>query len=158
MADSLLSQLKPTKCVLKCLRSADKLSRKLHSETFKIRCRHVIISNVSLCSSTILWNNTAKCLPDYFHTVHAVYEWILWRVNMLAFANSCQPVFRVIFSFSFSPRCHRSLHAVWIRAMSQGWFLSCSPVWIPPRARCYADNWPTVWIFVLHLAELPASQ
>ncbi len=35
-ADSLLSQLKPTKCELKCLHSADKLSQKLYSETFKI--------------------------------------------------------------------------------------------------------------------------
>lgn len=35
-ADSLLSQLKPTKCKLKCLCSADKLSHKLYSETFQI--------------------------------------------------------------------------------------------------------------------------
>lgn len=34
--DSVLSQLKPTKCELKCLRAADKLSYKLYSETFKI--------------------------------------------------------------------------------------------------------------------------
>lgn len=35
IADSVLSQLKPTKCKPKCLRSADKLSHKLYSETFK---------------------------------------------------------------------------------------------------------------------------
>lgn len=34
--DPLLSQLKPTKCELKCLHSADKLSSKLYSNTFKI--------------------------------------------------------------------------------------------------------------------------
>lgn len=36
MTESMLSQLKPTKCMLKCLCSADKLSHKLHCETFKI--------------------------------------------------------------------------------------------------------------------------
>lgn len=66
----LLSQLKQTKCKLKCLRSADKLSHKLYSETFKIWYKHstlgdtLLISDVSLCRSTSLWNNTAKCLPS----------------------------------------------------------------------------------------------
>lgn len=38
VADSLLSKLKSTKCELKCLRPADKLSHKFYSETLKIWC------------------------------------------------------------------------------------------------------------------------
>ncbi len=65
-AHSLLSQLKSTKCELRCLHSADKLAHKLHSETFTIWCKRstlgdtLIISNDFLCISAFLWGNTAK--------------------------------------------------------------------------------------------------
>lgn len=56
-AVSLLSQLKPAKCKLKCLPSADELSHKYYSEPFKISCKHLDLGDTLIISNVLLFRS-----------------------------------------------------------------------------------------------------
>lgn len=86
---------KPTQHDLKCLHSADKLSYKLYSETFKIWCKHstlggtlIMSRRLSLCTLYFPLNNRVKCLP--LNTVHAAQSG--WLSYLTYLATGCQPV------------------------------------------------------------------
>lgn len=82
-------------------------SCKLYSEKFKIWCKHStlgdtsVISNVSLCSSTFLWNNRAKYLPSL--PSHCIFIVKTGSVELAHLAIGWQPVFML-----FPPFSHRT--------------------------------------------------
>lgn len=124
IADSLLSQLKPTKCKLKCLRFADKLSHKLYSETFKTWCKHstlgdtLIISDVSLHSSDFLWDNTAKMPSHHSLRICGIKKGSSDGLTC-SLNNQLTMCFHVIFSLFFPPdvtgHCIQCRYQQWAR-------------------------------------------
>lgn len=124
-ADSLLSQLKLTKCKLKCLYFADKLSHKLYWETFKIWCKHHALGDTFIISSAAplffetLWRRIHSSL---FHHLRRK-EQLIRGDNVLTLQSNDNMFSHSLLPFIFF-LTHRSLQRVKKPVMSQERFLS----------------------------------